>query len=260
MSDTLDHTLPADATPSVDRTGTTVTESLMSACGTATFGLPVIIETSGSVSFMPSGAKMRVLTNCSHGMPETRSMIDAVERVQDVVILPLRAERRRGLDVAKPPDDVRLAVLPARRPEQIGARQPAAMREEVADRELARDPWIVQLELGDVLRDGVVELELALVDEHGERRGRHRLGRRSDRKARVLVGRLRRSLLQHAVALGEDDRIVLDDRDGERGDAPLGGGLCDVLVERGPVGFGLRGERRRRRDEQRCRQPSMCMQ
>ena len=132
------------------------------------------------------------------------------------------------------------------------------MREQVADRELARDPWIGQLKLGDVLRDAVVELELALVDEHGDRRGRHCLGRRSDRKARVLVGRLRRSLLQHAVALGEDDRIVFDDRDGERGDAPFSGGLCDVLVERRPVGFGLRGERHRRRDEQRCRQPSMC--
>ena len=47
----------------------------MSACGTATLGLPMIIETSGSVSFMPNGSKMRFLTNCSHGMPETRSMM-----------------------------------------------------------------------------------------------------------------------------------------------------------------------------------------
>src|SRR5215203_6217222 len=75
ISDTLDQTLPADATLSVDRTGTTATESLMSACGTATFALPVIIETSGSVSFMPNGAKMGVLTNCSQGIPETRSMM-----------------------------------------------------------------------------------------------------------------------------------------------------------------------------------------
>jgi hypothetical protein len=129
------------------------------------------------------------------------------------------------------------------------------MREQVTDRELARGPWIIELELGDVFGNAVVELELALIDEHGERRRRHRLGGRSDGKARVLVGRLRSSLLQHAVAFGEDDRIVFDDRDGERGDAPLSGGLCDVLVERGPVGFVLRGERRLRRDEQRCREP-----
>src|SRR5574338_119956 len=75
MSDTLDQTLPADATPSVDRIGTTATESLTSACGTATLGLPTIIETSGSVSFMPRGSKMRFVTNCSQGMPDTRSMM-----------------------------------------------------------------------------------------------------------------------------------------------------------------------------------------
>jgi hypothetical protein len=67
----------------------------------------------------------------------------------------------------------------------------------------------------------------------------------------VLVGGLRRSLLQHAVALGEDDRVVLDDRDGERGDAPVSRRLCDVLVERRPIGLRLRGERRGRRREQR---------
>src|SRR5512143_113501 len=72
MSDTLDHTDPADATPSVDRTGTTFTESLIKACGTATFGLPTIADTSGSLSVMPSGAKMRVRMNDSQGMPETR--------------------------------------------------------------------------------------------------------------------------------------------------------------------------------------------
>ena len=34
------------------------------------------------------------------------------------------------------------------------------MREQVTDRELARDPGIGQLELGDVFRDGIVEPEL----------------------------------------------------------------------------------------------------
>src|SRR4029078_3497799 len=73
-SATLDHTDPADATKSVDLTGTTLTESPINACGTATFGLPAIEETSGSVSFMPSGLKMRARTNSSHGIPHARSL------------------------------------------------------------------------------------------------------------------------------------------------------------------------------------------
>src|ERR1043166_3663761 len=73
MSVTLDHTEPADATPSVLCTGTTRTLSFTSACGTATFALPWIAETRASVSVMPSGAKIRVRTNASHGMPEMRS-------------------------------------------------------------------------------------------------------------------------------------------------------------------------------------------
>src|SRR3954471_6126123 len=75
MSDTLDQTEPAEATRSVDLTGTTRTESPTSACGTATFDFPPIEETSGSVSFIPSGAKMRVRMNTSHGLPDARSMI-----------------------------------------------------------------------------------------------------------------------------------------------------------------------------------------
>ena len=39
------------------------------------------------------------------------------------------------------------------------------MREQIANRELARDPRIGELQLGDVLRDAIVPPELALVGD-----------------------------------------------------------------------------------------------
>jgi hypothetical protein len=60
---------------SVLRMGTTRTESPTSTCGTATFGFPLIADTSASLSVMPSGAKIRVRMNASHGIPDTRSMM-----------------------------------------------------------------------------------------------------------------------------------------------------------------------------------------
>jgi hypothetical protein len=73
MSATLDHTEPAGAIASVLRTGTMRTVSRMLACGVATFGRPVIAATVGSVSLIPSGAKMRVRTKRSHDIPDARS-------------------------------------------------------------------------------------------------------------------------------------------------------------------------------------------
>ena len=76
MSDTLDHTEPADATPSVLRIGTTRIVSLMSACGNATFRLPATADTRGMDSLIPRGVKMRFCTNVAHGMPDTRSTMN----------------------------------------------------------------------------------------------------------------------------------------------------------------------------------------
>src|SRR5258708_7268893 len=75
ISDTLDHTDPAGATPSVLRIGTTRTVSFRSACGTATFALPLISETRASVSVMPSGVQIRERRKASQDIPDTRSMI-----------------------------------------------------------------------------------------------------------------------------------------------------------------------------------------
>src|SRR5689334_10607474 len=51
----------------------------------------------------------------------------------------------------------------------------------------------------------------------------------------MLVGRLRLSLLEHAVAFREDDLAILHDRDAERRDSPVFGGARGVLVEGVPV-------------------------
>jgi hypothetical protein len=73
MSDTLDQTDPAGAMLSVFPSRVMRAESPLSACGVATLGLARIPATSGSVSVMPNGAKMRVVRKDSHDMPDARS-------------------------------------------------------------------------------------------------------------------------------------------------------------------------------------------
>ena len=75
MSLTLDQTDPAGAMASVERIGTTRTLSPARTCGTETFALPPISDTSASVSFIPSGPKMCERTNASHDIPDARSTI-----------------------------------------------------------------------------------------------------------------------------------------------------------------------------------------
>jgi hypothetical protein len=101
------------------------------------------------------------------------------------------------------------------------------------------------LVLGQVFRDIVIELQLALVDEHHDRRRRHRLGHRRDVEDRVLGHRhvprdahlAERLVVEHAVAT--------DDRDYDAGHVAPGDRLLQVAGERGaPL---LRHRRRSRR-------------
>ena len=75
MSLTLEYTEPAEATGSVVRIGTWRTVSRTIPCGTATLGASMMPDTRGSLSVIPNGWKMRVLTNSSHGMPDTFATI-----------------------------------------------------------------------------------------------------------------------------------------------------------------------------------------
>src|SRR5687768_16413900 len=74
MSDTLDQTDPAGAMLSVFPRRVIRTESRLSAWGVATLGLLRKPATSGSVSVMPNGLKMRCLRKSSQVIAEARSI------------------------------------------------------------------------------------------------------------------------------------------------------------------------------------------
>jgi hypothetical protein len=132
------------------------------------------------------------------------------------------------------------------------------MRQEIAHGDLAGQVGILELQRGQVLDDGVVPLQLALVDEHAHQRRRHRLRRRSDREERVLVRRIALAELPHAEALRKRNGSVFDDGDSQAGHLPVLRGLADVgfeSVECGWLTENLDGCRQAEEDEQRSRQP-----
>ena len=97
----------------------------------------------------------------------------------------------------------------------------AAVDEQVADRHLARDPRIPHAEVGHVVDDLVVPLDLAFVDQRRERGVGERLAGRSGEEDRVGVDRLVGGEVAHAPAVRERDLAVLDDGDGHSGHAEL---------------------------------------
>ena len=118
------------------------------------------------------------------------------------------------------------------------------MGQQVAHGELAGDVRIVQPQFRQVVDHLVVPLQLALVHEHPERGGRHRLGGGADGEARVLGSARRLPELRHAVALGEHQRVAAHHRNREPWYAPVACRALDVTIERRPVGrSSLRGER-----------------
>ncbi len=132
----------------------------------------------------------------------------------------LRPEPFAGRQVPRAPQDLR----PVERrgdPEQIVARQPAAVGEQVADGQLAADVSVLELEGGEVVRHRVVPAQLPLVHQHPQRRHRHRLGGGGDGEERVLVHPLRPAGLADAVAAGEGHRVAPHHRDREPRHLPL---------------------------------------
>ena len=109
------------------------------------------------------------------------------------------------------------------------------MGEQIADGDFARHVRVVELEPGQVFGDRIVPADLALVHQHADRRGGHRLGGGADGEAGVVSTGCRLAQLVDAVALGEDDLAVLDDGDGEAG-APVLEGLRGVGIEGGERG------------------------
>ena len=139
----------------------------------------------------------------------------AGDDVENVVVRVAAAEAGRGLDESQSLDDFGARQGAARNDQQIARAeaQPAAMHEQVAHGHLARDPRVVHLEAGNVIRDAVVPLELARIDQRRERRGRHRLAGRAGHEDGVAVDFLGAAEFAHAESARERDLAVFDDGD-----------------------------------------------
>ena len=148
----------------------------------------------------------------------------------DVLIAVLRAEAPAGLQVAEVVQHLR-AVEPRSVPHEVAARQAAAVRQQIAHRQLARDVRIRQLEPGEILGDGIVPRDLAGIDQHGERRRGERLGGGADGEQRVRVDAGGLAQLAHPVALAEHHGVVPDHSHRHPGHAPVTQRLLDVRVE-----------------------------
>jgi hypothetical protein len=133
-----------------------------------------------------------------------------------------------------------------------------AVAEEIADRDLAGDQRIVQLELRHVAEDRIVPRNLAVLHQQTHRRRGERLRARTDAEEGVGVDLATLLEVAHTEAFGEDHLLVLDYGDGSARDLPSIHLLLDVGLEPGEgAGFDLR--KRRNGDEyreNRCRPES----
>src|SRR5690606_25571103 len=103
-------------------------------------------------------------------------------------------------------------------------------------RDLRGSAFVGHAELGQVVAQGRVEVEQAVVDELHDEGGGPDLGDRSDLEHAVGSGVDVRRRAQHAGG-GVDDLTVLEDGDGGAGNAPLSGESGEVRVEEdGDVG------------------------
>jgi hypothetical protein len=136
------------------------------------------------------------------------------DQIEDVVVGVGAAEAGCGADEPQPPRDL-VAVVGGRRPPQqiSGAEaEAAAVDEQVAHGQLARDVRIPHLKPRQVSHHRRVPLDLLLLDEQPESGGGKQLGVRSDPEQRLRVGFGRVAKLANAVALGDYHLTVLDDR------------------------------------------------
>src|SRR5205823_12099840 len=101
---------------------------------------------------------------------------------EQIVLVAESAAKAAGrLQEAQAAEDLG-AVVGGVVPEQVAAegRQAAAVAEQVADGQLAGGVGVVELEPRQVLGDGVVPLDLALIHEDGDSRGGKCLGAGGD--------------------------------------------------------------------------------
>jgi hypothetical protein len=150
------------------------------------------------------------------------------------------AQARRRRDGAHLAQDLVARHVGRREPEEIAGAQAeaAAVRDQVAHHELARDVRVGELEARQALAHLVVPRELVLVDEHGQRGGGEGLGVGGDGEQGVGADRRRRAQLAYAPAARQDHLAVLDHRDGgargvEGGQRPQRG-IVELVGDRRP--------------------------
>ena len=162
----------------------------------------------------------------------------ARERVGDVVVLEAGAEACLGRHKAQAMRD-RGKVEPARSPQIVRISKPAAVREQIAHRDLARDVRVRELDSRLVFGHRIVERYAPRIGEHRHEHRGEGLGRGHITEARVDGHRIGLAELADTVAFDEEDGVVLDDHDRQAGDPPIGHRLGDVGVK--AVEWGVRG-------------------
>jgi hypothetical protein len=177
------------------------------------------------------------------------------DHVHDVVVVVAGTEPVDLGQVAGAPDDLD-PIQGGGDPDVVVAGDTGPVGEEVPDRYVTCDVWVGELEPGQVVDDGVVPLDGALVDQHAQSGGGHGLGSGGDGEEGVLIDGLTGTDLPFAVTPCEDDLVAVDDGDGEAGDLPVDHGLPEVGVEAFQLGClgseGCEAGGEERREEEGC--------
>ena len=141
----------------------------------------------------------------------------AGEDMGDVGVGERRPETRHRLDKAQRPDQCG-SVQPQYTQCIVRIRrQPRALRHKIEHPEFARDPGILQSEIGIEVDHTVIPFEFATIDHQGHRRCEKSFRGRADLKDRARVDRCAASLAAHAKALAVDQSVICNDADGKAG-------------------------------------------
>ena len=143
----------------------------------------------------------------------------AGHHVHQVVVGELRSKAGRGLQEPERANDVMASEIGRRHEHEIAGAEaePAAVGQEVADREFAGHVRVRHPKVRQVVDHLVVPVELARIDEDRDRGGRERLRVRADRELRIRIDHRGLAELAHAVALRKDELAILDDANGDAG-------------------------------------------
>ena len=155
--------------------------------------------------------------------------------MRDVGVGKGRAETGHRFNMAKGANHFRLFEVQHDENVVDQRRKPGALRGEVEDTELARNPGILQPELGIEIDYAVVPPQLAAIDHDRHGRGEERLGGRADLENRPRINRQSVALAAHAETLGVYKPVVGNDSDGQAR-------YVEPLHPAGNVGFDIRNQ------------------